>query len=206
MNNNITVFDFDKTLTVKDTLFGFFLYVSKGMLLRWPFVFVYMMLMVLTKINIIDNRKLKVIGVRLFLQGKKTSQIEILGQEYSKLIDYNYLIKQAQNTQGKVILITASFDVYTKHVLPGATVIASTLISVNGRISGLDFNCYGENKVNALNRVGVSSIDIFYTDSAADLPLVKISNKTILVTKTGTVEFNTVQDFINKVCNGNSDF
>ena len=63
----IVVYDFDKTLTYKDTLFGFFKFATKKNILYPYKLSIYVLYMILTKSNFITNSKLKDIGIKLFL-------------------------------------------------------------------------------------------------------------------------------------------
>ena len=66
----IIVFDFDKTLTFKDTLFGFYKIVNKNSSI---FLIKRLLLLIgafLYKFKIIDNDSLKSFGIFLFLKGK----------------------------------------------------------------------------------------------------------------------------------------
>lgn len=200
--DEITVFDFDKTLTRIDTLYGFFKISSKGMRFKYIYQFIYLMAMILAKIGAISNDQLKSLGIKLFLYGRDKSEVENIGKLYAKSIEYNFLFNEASQLKYNVYIVTASFDVYTKYTLPNAYVLASTLKYENNKVIGLEFNCYGERKVNALFEKGVKSINMFYTDSISDLPLAKISKKIYLVKKDKLILFKSLQDFIEGVNNG----
>ena len=69
MGKKIIVFDFDKTLTKNDTIFGFYLYVTKKNLL-FPFkIVLYVIIILLSKLKLINNTSLKKLGVLFFLSG-----------------------------------------------------------------------------------------------------------------------------------------
>ena len=66
-NKKLIVFDFDKTLTWKDTNLGFFTFAGK----RKPFfpirLLIYIGLKILRKLRLISNVKLKNMGLQLFI-------------------------------------------------------------------------------------------------------------------------------------------
>ena len=69
---------------------------------------------------------------------------------------------------------------------------------INIEKNQLEFNCYGENKILALNNEKINCIDVFYTDSISDLPLAKLSKKIILIKNDKMIECNNIEDFIKK--------
>ena len=62
----IVVFDFDKTLTYKDTLLGFFTTVGRERAFFLPKLMFYLFSMVQAKTGLISNTTLKERGVALF--------------------------------------------------------------------------------------------------------------------------------------------
>lgn len=194
----IVVYDFDKTLTQKDTLFDFFKFNNKKKFLFFLKTLIYFSSMVLTKFKLISNDTLKNIGIKLFLKNLNEEEINYKFFNYYKTIKYNFLFNQTDfKTIDKCYIISASFENYLKPIFPqNVEIIGSTINKDN---SNLTFNCYAKNKIIALKKLGIDEIDIFYTDSLSDLPLVKLSKKTILVKNDKLIECNTVEDFIRNV-------
>ena len=184
-NNKIIVFDFDKTLTYHDTLFGFFLICCRKNFLLPLKVSVYFLLMTLAKLNLISNSKLKELGVFLFLKGKDAESVENFSKIYSKRLKFNNLFNQYNfKKDKKVYIISASFDVYLRKIFPdNVIVIGSQIEYSSGMVSGLKYNCYKDEKFKALSKKGVNKIDEFYTDSYSDFSLAKISKKIIIVNR-----------------------
>ena len=197
MENKIIVFDFDKTLTYHDTLFGFFMLCCRKNFL-FPFkVSIYFLLMTLAKLNLISNSKLKKSGVYLFLQGKDVKSIDKLSKIYSKRIKFNKLFNQYNfKKEKKVYIISASFDVYLRKIFPdNVIVIGSQIEYSSGVVIGLKYNCFKDEKINALSKKGVKKIDEFYTDSYSDFSLAKISKKIIIVNRDKLFDCKDIYEF-----------
>jgi len=60
----IIVYDFDKTLTYKDTLYGFFKAVANRDIFYFPKLFIYISFMVFAKLGLISNTTLKEYGIK----------------------------------------------------------------------------------------------------------------------------------------------
>ena len=199
------VFDFDKTLTYKDTLFRYFIYsANKKKLLFYLNFVIYIFVLVLAKFDYFSNEFAKTIGIKFFLNDYDNESLKKISLEYSKKIklseiyycDYLNYIKDKSNN---VFIVSASFNEYLKYIFPKGNIIASSMRILNGRPSNLDFNCYGDKKVSALKNININEIDVFYTDSIKDLPLVRMSNKIYLVKGGRKVECDSTEDFLKKI-------
>lgn len=196
--SKIIVYDFDKTLTNNDTLLGFLTFNSKKNLLYFLKLFIYFMSMVLTKFKLISNDNLKNIGVILFIKNLTNNELQFKYNNYFKYIDFNFLFKETNFSElDNTYIISASFEEYLKPIFPVNIKVIGSRIDKNR--SKLEFNCYGKNKIIALKSENINHIDIFYTDSISDLPLVKIAKKTILIKNNLTIECNSIEDFLRNV-------
>ena len=178
-------FDFDKTLTNVDTIFGFYKQTNKR---NFFFVIKHSLLLfaaIIYKLKLIDNEDLKKIGVKLFLVGK--SRIEIINgaKEYSKKIKLNQIyfnnfltIKKEQR-----IIISASFEEYLEFIFPEEKIVGSRLSFKNDKVTGLDRNMYGSSKSKFLLKNNIEKLESFYTDSYSDLPLMKMASNIYLIEK-----------------------
>lgn len=182
----IQAFDFDKTLTYQDSLLGFFREVSPSTIafrLRWvPFLAV----AVLHKLKLASNDQLKAAGVALFLKGKGREEIHAAAQRYATKIKYNDLYRRLPEVTAKattVIIVTASFEEYVGVIFPQApySVIGARLAWQNDRVVGLERNCYAAQKVDALEQIGITSVDEFYTDSESDRPVMNLAQRVFMV-------------------------
>ena len=184
MRKKIVVFDFDKTLTYRDTLIGFFIIVGKNDFFFILKLFIYLFYMVLTKIKFISNDMLKTKGVSLFLKGRDVQTIKQKAIEYSEKILFNELFfsYDFNKSNDKIIIISASLQDYLLPLFPESVeVIGSKLKIEKGKVIALGSNCYSERKVDVLKDIGILEIDILYTDSLSDLPLANISSSITVV-------------------------
>jgi hypothetical protein len=198
MKKKIIVFDFDKTLTYKDTLIGYYIFVSNKNYLFIFKMFIYLFYMVLAKIKFVSNDKLKMKGVNLFLKGQNIMKLKQKSIEYSEKIILNklYFNYDFKNLNERIIIVSASFQDYIYSLFPeNVNVIGSKLKIKDNKVIHLDFNCYSERKVEILMKKGILEIDILYTDSISDLPLANISKKIILVKKDITKIFFSIEKF-----------
>jgi phosphoserine phosphatase len=183
----VTVFDFDKTLTYHDTLFGFYREVDGHNPLFGTKKAVLMLAAIGYKLRLISNTTLKQIGVRLFLAGKSRAAIEAAGAAYADRIRLTELYQRDYLTANERLVVSASFEEYLRFVFPGDHVIGSQIEYRNDRAQSLKTNMYGETKRQCLLARGIREIDVFFTDSWADKPVMEMARKTFIV-KNGTVE------------------
>ena len=182
----MTVFDFDKTLTYRDTLFGFYRAVDGHNPLFGTKRLVLLLAAIGYKLRVIDNTTLKRIGVRLFLAGKSRAAIEAAAATYADRIRLTDLYQRDYLTAKDRLVVSASFEEYLRFVFPGDRVIGSQIEYRNDRAQSLKTNMYGETKRQYLLGRGIREIDVFFTDSWADKPLMEMARKTFIV-KNGTV-------------------
>jgi phosphoserine phosphatase len=198
----ILVYDFDKTLTKKDTLFGFFIFNKKKNFTLLLKIIRYFIFMVLAKFKFITNTQLKEFGIELFLSNVTKEEMKYKFDNYKDKIEYNFLFNKTDFTSEEIYIVSASFEEYLKPIFPkNVKIIASKLKYHNDNIAGIDFNCYEKNKINALKEISISKIDIFYTDSISDLPLVKISDKTVLIKNDKEIICKNSEEFIKEIRN-----
>ena len=184
MRSDVIVFDFDKTLTNKDTLFGFYrmidgqnpLFRLKQILLIGAAAFY--------KSGFITNDILKKIGISLFLKGKTRGQLETVAEIYASQIDLNDVYyDHYRNSAGDKWIISASPEVYLKHVFPGGKVVGTTLKFHGERVAGLGVNMFGREKKRFLERISVHNINALYTDSMTDEDLAEIAERVYIVNR-----------------------
>jgi phosphoserine phosphatase len=194
---HVVVFDFDKTLTYKDTLLGFFVIAGRERAFFLPKLMFYLFSMVQAKTGLISNTKLKERGVALFLKNLSVEKIQKYAKAYSRHIVFNKLyhsLQYAPNTH--YIIVSASFEEYLRPLFPDfVEVIGSRLAYENDSVSGLEFNCYQKEKIKALSEKGIDSIDLLYTDSFSDYALAKIAKKIVIVEKDKVTECKSIEAF-----------
>lgn len=185
MKEPMIVFDFDKTLTDKDTLFGFYKEASISELkfnVKLPLLWITALFY---KLGFISNDTLKKMGVWLFLKGYKKSDIQKFALQYSSKIELNEIFKNdfSKYPSQNVIIISASFEDYLEPLFPGYKVVGSTLEYDEETLVGINTNMYGERKREWLLNQNIDRVKEFYTDSFADQPLIEISDMVYLIDK-----------------------
>jgi len=184
MNTSIVVFDFDKTLTNKDTLFGFYKTVAGNDHGFFAKRIILIAAGVLYKVRLLKNDTLKSIGIKLFVKGKTRCELESAAKKYAKQIEFNDIyFNHYQKADGEKWIISASPEIYLNLLFPGENVAGTTFNFTEEKAEGLNVNMFGQEKKRFLNGKGVSIIDEFYTDSQSDKPLMDISKKVYIVEK-----------------------
>lgn len=197
--NKVVVFDFDKTLTIKDTNLGFFIFSGKQQRLFKIKLLFYFGLLLIRKLRFISNTRLKNLGFYLFLKSKNEKDVLLLSENYSKSIKLNQPLKELllfhKKDNDRVVITTASLSSYVNPIFPDIEVVGSEL-DFTRKQRKLKIHCYSQKKVELLNSIGINKIDVLYTDSISDLPMVMIAVTTNLVKGSQTIKCNSVKDFI----------
>ena len=153
----IVAFDFDGTLTTKDTLIEFIRYACgtgafvKGFLR-------YAHLLVLMKLGLYPNWKAKQKVFAYFFDGMKIEEFDGLCQRFAK--DNQHLlrpkgieaIQQALDKGAEVLIVSASIDNWVQPFFAEVKVLGTQVEVIDGKLSGrfLTKNCYGQEKVNRI--------------------------------------------------------
>lgn len=193
MKRPLVVFDFDKTLTKGDTLLGYYALVNeKDLKFRLKRLMLFGAALCY-KLGIIDNDKLKQLGVKLFLCGFGREWLEAKAREYANRIKLNQVYDQnfLSTPKESRMIVSASFEIYLEELFPDEKVIGSELVFSQGRAVGLKKNMFGEAKKKYLREEGIQYVDCLYTDSYSDLPLMEIAKKVLLVKKGEVIKKST---------------
>lgn len=187
---NIAVFDFDGTLTKKDTFIEFIKF-SFGRPQLYLGLIYFSPLIVLMKFKIISNEYVKEKIFSYFFKGLKFDFFESLCFQFkdqiNSFIDEIYLekLKFHQNNGFRCIIISASIENW---IIPWAKeqnidlVIGTKIESLNDVISG-DFqtrNCFGQEKVNRFLEIYPNRTEYLlyaYGDSVGDKELLSFADK-----------------------------
>ena len=153
----IVAFDFDGTLTTKDTLIEFIRYACgtgafvRGFLLYAP-------LLVLMKLGLFPNWKAKQKVFAYFFEGMKIEEFDGVCQRFAK--DNQHLlrpkgieaIQQALDKGAEVLIVSASIDNWVQPFFAEVKVLGTQVEVIDGKLSGrfLTKNCYGQEKVNRI--------------------------------------------------------
>ncbi len=184
LDNKIFVFDFDGTLTTRDTLIAFIRF-ARGT--EWLLRCLVLLLprIVLMKIGLVDNGRTK---QRLFAQcfkGMAIADFDNLCHRFADTVGQNVkrqetweVMEKATAEGNAVYVVSASVENWVSPFFPKTvTVVGTQVESVDGRLTGrfLTPNCYGAEKVRRL-RESLPSLDndrshyyiIAYGDSRGD--------------------------------------
>jgi HAD superfamily hydrolase (TIGR01490 family) len=190
VKKGIAFFDFDGTITKKDTLlefikftkgsFGFYL----GFLLNLPYLIAY-------KLKIISNQSAKEKVLRFFFHGIAIEEFNRRCQEFAeqvvpKLVRTKALdeIERLKAMDVKVVVVSASpenwIEQWTKRL--GLELIASRLEVSGGKVTGkiLGKNCHGDEKVVRIKEVyDLTKYNIIaaYGDSGGDKPMLELADQ-----------------------------
>ena len=186
---NIAFFDFDGTITCKDSFYGLLSYdifkldfYKKAMTLL-PILFAY-------KIKIISNQKAKEIVLKNFFRDIKFDEFMLICQNYARKFDdiLRPLAKEKLNWHkqngDKIVIVSASLEEYLAPWCEKNSfeLIASKLEVLDGRITGkLDgLNCHGDEKVRRIKeKYDLNSFEKIYAygDTKGDLPMLKLAHE-----------------------------
>ena len=115
------------------------------------------------------------------------SYIDELHGELNDIYSSDFL---SLDSTDRIIIASASFRDIIEPLFPNATILATTIEIDGDRILGITDHPYGNEKHELLQRMGVDSIDHFYTDSQSDMSTSKLARKTSWVAN-GQVHFVT---------------
>ena len=176
-------FDFDGTLTYKDTMFLYLKSYNSG---KFYVNFIkHIPLFILMKMKLMNTEKVKKSFISSILKGEKKNKLEesaqlFLNNYYPHLIRKNALdfISNIDHSKTESLLVTASLDIWAK---PFADKFNMKLVSTKaefvndfftGNFSGA--NCNGEEKVNRiLQQIKEEKFDktIAFGDTSGDKPM-----------------------------------
>lgn len=155
----IFVFDFDGTLTTKDTLIEFIKYTKGTFGLLWRLL-VLLPRLVLMKLHLVDNGKTKERLFSMCFKGMAIDEFNDLCRRFAEDKKQSIIRKEtydkllsALNGGSQVFIISASIDNWVKPFFHQELNVAGTQIEVaDGKLTGrfITKNCYGQEKVNRL--------------------------------------------------------
>ena len=153
----IVAFDFDGTLTTKDTLIEFIRYACGTRAFLFGFLR-YVHLLVLMKLGLYPNYKAKQKVFSYFFEGMKIEEFDGLCQRFAK--DNQHLlrpkgveaIQQAMDEGAEVLIVSASIDNWVREMITDPVIIGTQIEIKDGLLTGrfLTKNCYGQEKVNRI--------------------------------------------------------
>lgn len=153
----IYAFDFDGTLTTKDTLLEFIRYAKGSTALGWGFLR-YAHLLVLMKLGLYPNWKAKQKVFAYFFKGMSITDFNALCQAFAASSQHLLrpagikAIQQAKSEGSEVLIVSASIDNWVQPFFTEVKVLGTQIEVKNGMLTGrfLTKNCYGQEKVNRI--------------------------------------------------------
>ena len=183
----IYAFDFDGTLTTRDSFLEFIRYVCgnwalcKGILRYSP-------LLVLMKLGYYPNWKAKQKVFAYFFKGMPLKDFAQQGRLFA--LDRQHLlrpqgvdmVKQAQAEDAEVLIVSASIDHWVQPFFPEVKVVGTQVEVEDGCLTGrfLTKNCYGQEKVNRILALYPHRNEyelIAFGDSAGDKELLAFADE-----------------------------
>ena len=183
----IYAFDFDGTLTTRDSFLEFIRYVCgnwalcKGILRYSP-------LLVLMKLGYYPNWKAKQKVFAYFFKGMPLKDFAQQGRLFA--LDRQHLlrpqgvdmVKQAQAGDAEVLIVSASIDHWVQPFFPEVKVVGTQVEVEEGCLTGrfLTKNCYGQEKVNRILALYPHRNEyelIAFGDSAGDKELLAFADE-----------------------------
>lgn len=180
-------FDFDGTLTTKDSLLAFIRYAkgTHGFLLGF---LCHAHLLVLMKLGLYPNWKAKERVFSYFFKGMPIEVFDTLCRQFAA--DNRELLRsegvktlqQAQAGGAEVLIVSASIDNWVQPFFPSVKVVGTQVEVKNGHLSGqfLTKNCYGQEKVNRILALYPDRNEyrlIAYGDSRGDKELLAFADE-----------------------------
>lgn len=183
----IVAFDFDGTLTTRDTLLAFIRYACGTSRFLLGFLR-YSPLLVLMKLGLYPNWKAKQRVFSYFFRGMALQEFNALCQRFAA--DNRHLLRpkgeatlrQAQAEGAVVLIVSASIDNWVKPFFPSVQVMGTQIEVNDGQLTGrfLTRNCYGQEKVNRILECYPHREDYHltaYGDSRGDLELLAFADE-----------------------------
>lgn len=187
MSDTIAFFDFDGTVTTKDSLLEFIKY-SKGkaafyfgFALHAPFLIAY-------KLKIISNQRAKEMMLHYFFHKMSVEEFTKYCIDFSNDVLPSLIrtkafaeISKLKSIGAEVVIVSASPEYWLRHWCDknAVTCIATQLIIANNKITGRvdGINCYGEEKVTRIKQK--YDLDTFssiycYGDTPGDRPMLAL--------------------------------
>jgi phosphatidylglycerophosphatase C len=181
VRNPIAFFDFDGTITTKDSLLEFIKYTKGNFSFYFGFT-LYSPLLVAYKLNILSNQRAKEIMLNYFFGKMSIEQFNTYCEDFSKEVMPSLIrpkalheIAKLKDAGAEVVVVSASPEYWLNHWCRSMDIkcIATRLITSNNKITGkIDgLNCYGKEKVRRITEnydLNSFSSVYCYGDTAGD--------------------------------------
>ena len=189
----IAVFDFDGTITRKDTLIEFIRFAKGSVALYWGML-LYLPWLILMKLHLYDNGKTKELVFGWFFHEMSLEQFNELGRAFyqtqaDKLIysEAKREIEEHKSHGDIIVILSASIENWVQpfaSALQAEWLLGTQAEVQNGVLTGrfATKNCYGAEKVNRLKTWLAANVNeqpyiIAYGDSRGDKELLEFANE-----------------------------
>jgi HAD superfamily hydrolase (TIGR01490 family) len=190
VNGRIAFFDFDGTITHKDTLLEFIRF-AKGNIGFYSGFLLYSPALVAFKLKMISNQAAKQLILRHFFGNMSVTEFSKLCNDFAVkvvpgLVRYKALheLQELEQKNFRIVVVSASAENWVKLWAEKmgydyiATRLETVSDSITGRITGS--NCFGEEKVNRIKQqynLSEYSEIYCYGDSDGDRPMLALGTK-----------------------------
>ena len=157
----VFAFDFDGTITTKDTLLGFIKY-AKGSTALYGALLVFLPLLMLMKLRLYSNHKTKEKVFSHLFRGMSLKDFNSLCRNFARDNRHllrpkamQYIADALEKPEASIIIISASIENWVIPFFadqPSIKILGTQIEVIDGRLTGLFLtaNCYGQEKVNRL--------------------------------------------------------
>lgn len=182
--------DFDGTLTTRDTLLEFIRY-AKGAAAIWGSLLLYSPLLVLMKLRLYNNEKMKEQLFSHHFKGMELNRFDEICRDFAR--DRQDLMRpkgvatlQKLSREGAtVVIVSASIDNWVAPFfasMPQVLIVGTQIETIDNRITGRfkTKNCYGAEKVNRIEALfphREEYIITAYGDSRGDYEMLNYADK-----------------------------
>ena len=173
------VFDFDKTLTYRDTTLPFLAFgLSPVKSIQCHLR--YFILAFLVKCKCKDVLTLKQTMINWRFRSYDIQAWKLHCKDFSATIKTNALYRQTNWNEDNLVVASASFKEVLMHLFPSSVLVIGSEVAIGKQIN-ITKHAMGEQKASLLQDKGIESFDRLYTDSLADLPLMKMAREVVWV-------------------------
>lgn len=173
------VFDFDKTLTYRDTTLPFLAFgLSPVKSIQCHLRYYALALLVKCKYYSVLSLKQTMINWRFRKYDIQAWKLHC--KEFSSTIKTNALYRQTNWEEPHLVVASASFKEVLVHLFPSSVLVIGSEMAIGTHIN-ITKHAMGEQKAILLRDERIESFDRLYTDSMADLPLMKMAREVVWV-------------------------
>ena len=190
MKKELALFDFDGTITTKDTLIDFIQF-AKGKRSFFLGITILSPMLIAYKLKLIKNYKAKEYMLSYFFKDISKEEFNKIAKEYSLNHIQNILredaikrIKWHKDRAHKIVIVSASIECWIKPWCDknSIAVLSTKLDFKNNKFTGkfATKNCYGKEKVNRVKSIyKLEEFEYIYAygDSKGDKEMLFIANK-----------------------------